>query len=58
MIIECASKEYFSVIVVVDGGDRRNCGEDPDLPREGSLSSLNTHLLQFFLGITVKVSDG
>ena len=37
--------------MVGDGGDRRSCGEDPDLPREGSLSSLITHLLQSFLRI-------
>ena len=42
--------------MVGDGGDRRSCGEDPDLPREGSLSSLITHLLQSFLRISVKVS--
>ena len=42
--------------MVGDGGDRRSCGKDPDLPREGSLSSLITHLFQSFLGITVKVS--
>ena len=37
------------------GGGRRSCVEDPDLPREGSLSS-NRTLFQSFLGITVKVS--